>query len=234
MTEQHQRLADWSATYHQQFRLLQVLTSLRYVFYKVTSLGASKQWFVFCFFIIIKAYGIPSELFCCFYQKWGLVGGGNGRSFCESWMAASLFHVLLNSIYVISGRWQDDNERIYATETRLQMRFRLEGAGTWDRKISRPALHLLNYRGSSYRETVRALTDLNSTSCPCCQSSSFVSRKASQGNECKIADFVVLRLFMHSQLSLTSVHLASYTFVNSLQIQILVTFQHEIVHIDGW
>ena len=32
------------------------------------------------------------------------------------------FYVLFNSIAVISGRWTDDNERLYAMEPRLRLR----------------------------------------------------------------------------------------------------------------
>ena len=37
------------------------------------------------------------------------------------------FYVLLNSISVISGQWANDNERLYAMETRLRLgRYRPE------------------------------------------------------------------------------------------------------------
>ena len=45
----------------------------------------------------------------------------------EPWMDDLRFYVLFNSISVISGRWADDNERLCAMESRLQLRrFRLE------------------------------------------------------------------------------------------------------------
>ena len=45
----------------------------------------------------------------------------------DSWMDDLGFYILFNSISVISGRWDDDNERLCAMEPRLWLgRFRLE------------------------------------------------------------------------------------------------------------
>ena len=45
----------------------------------------------------------------------------------DGWMNDLRFYVLFNSISVISGRWEVDNERLCAMELRLQLRgFRLE------------------------------------------------------------------------------------------------------------
>ena len=47
--------------------------------------------------------------------------------FLIEWMDDLRFHVLFNSISVISGRWADDNERLCAMEHRLRLRiFNLE------------------------------------------------------------------------------------------------------------
>ena len=44
------------------------------------------------------------------------------------------FHVLFNSISIISGQWADDNERLCAMEPRLRLRrFRLERGSNPDR-----------------------------------------------------------------------------------------------------
>ena len=45
----------------------------------------------------------------------------------DGWMDDLRFYVLFNSVSVISGRWEVDNERLYAIELRLRLRrFRLE------------------------------------------------------------------------------------------------------------
>ena len=44
----------------------------------------------------------------------------------EGWMDGLLLYVFFNSLSVISGRWADDNERLFAMEPRLRRRrFRL-------------------------------------------------------------------------------------------------------------
>ena len=46
---------------------------------------------------------------------------------CNRWMDDLRFYVLFNSVPVISGRWEVDNERLCAMELRLRLRkFRLE------------------------------------------------------------------------------------------------------------
>ena len=51
---------------------------------------------------------------------------GNGR-ISKGWMDDLRFYVLFNSISVISGQWEDNNERLCAMELRLRLRrFRLE------------------------------------------------------------------------------------------------------------
>ena len=55
----------------------------------------------------------------------------NVNTASNRWMDDLRFYVLFNSISVISGRWADDNERLCAEESRLQLRrFRLEWART--------------------------------------------------------------------------------------------------------
>ena len=65
------------------------------------------------------------------------------------WMDDLRFYVLFNSISVISGRWEVDNERLCGKELRLRLRrFRLERESNSVRKIRRPALNPLSHRGS--------------------------------------------------------------------------------------
>ena len=54
--------------------------------------------------------------------------GGKGLwRWMDGWMDDLQFNVLFNSISVISGGWEDDNERLCAMEPRLQLkRFRFE------------------------------------------------------------------------------------------------------------
>ena len=44
----------------------------------------------------------------------------------DGWMDDLQFYVLFNSITVISGRWEVDNERLCAMELRLRLRFSFE------------------------------------------------------------------------------------------------------------
>ena len=46
------------------------------------------------------------------------------------WMDGLQFYVLFNSVSIISGQWEIDNERLCAMELHLQLRrFRLGGGG---------------------------------------------------------------------------------------------------------
>ena len=40
----------------------------------------------------------------------------------DKWMDDLRFYILCNSVSVISGRWEVDNERLYAMELRLRLR----------------------------------------------------------------------------------------------------------------
>ena len=54
------------------------------------------------------------------YLRWG-------KPNTIRWMDDLPFYILFNSVSVISGRWADDNERLYAMEPGLGLRrFRLE------------------------------------------------------------------------------------------------------------
>ena len=46
-------------------------------------------------------------------------GKGDGM---DGWMDDLRFYVLFNSVSVISGRWEVDNERLCAMELRLRLR----------------------------------------------------------------------------------------------------------------
>ena len=43
------------------------------------------------------------------------------QKYCLGWMDDLRFYVLVNSISVISGKWEDDNERLCAMEPRLRL-----------------------------------------------------------------------------------------------------------------
>ena len=70
------------------------------------------------------------------------------------------FSGLFNSISVISGRCEVDNERLCAMELRLRLRrFRFERGSNSVRYISRPALNPLSYR--FYCSLIVRCTDIN-------------------------------------------------------------------------
>ena len=67
----------------------------------------------------------------------------------HGWMDDLRFYVLFNSISVMSGRWEVDNERLCAMELHLRLRrFCLERGSNSVRWFSRPALNPLSIRGS--------------------------------------------------------------------------------------
>ena len=80
-------------------------------------------------------------------------------------------YVLFNSVSVISGRWEVDNDRLCAMELRLWLRrFRLGRGSNSVRLISRLALNPLSYRGSYGRTDMAGrikIIDFSSFSLAC-------------------------------------------------------------------
>ena len=77
------------------------------------------------------------------------------------------FYFLFNSISVISGRWLDDNERLWAMEPCLWLERFPPQAGI-EPRTARSALNPLRYWGSCFRRKTHLIAELHKTGSHSC------------------------------------------------------------------
>ena len=103
-----------------------------------------KRWYVTCFgWTCIKIGTMQRKL--AWWDLWSM-----NTEQGDSWIDDLRFCVLFNSISVISGLLEFDNERLCAMGSRLRLK-RIPaycGSQTRDCWISRPALNLQSYQGT--------------------------------------------------------------------------------------